>query len=125
MYIIIDDRNIVAGGYATGFDREGVSSAGIESSEFREWIGKISDMDMSAVEAFLIGDCSEREALSRLIRERSNAPVLCLNERHSLDIHCVSSPPAPTMSCASRSMCGKSWLGSGRSTGGCSAKTAT
>ena len=31
MYIIIDDRNIVAGGYATGFDREGVSSAGIEA----------------------------------------------------------------------------------------------
>ena len=85
MYIIIDDRDIVAGGYATGFDREGVSSAGIEAAEFREWIGKISDADMHAVEAFVIGDCGEREALSRMIRERSNAPVLCLNERHSLD----------------------------------------
>ena len=53
--------------------------------EFREWIGKISDADMHAVEAFLIGDCGEREALSRMIRERSDAPVLCLNERHSLD----------------------------------------
>jgi DNA-binding response OmpR family regulator len=40
---------------------------------------------MNAVEAFLIGDCGERETLSRMIRERSNAPVLCLNERHSLD----------------------------------------
>ena len=85
MYIIIDDRDIVAGGYANGFDREGVSSAGIEASEFREWIGKISDSDMNAVEAFVIGDCNERESLSRLIRERSSAPVLCLNERHSLD----------------------------------------
>ena len=85
MYIIVDDRNMVAGGYANGFDREGVSSAGIEASEFREWIGKISDTDMNAVEAFVIGDCNEREALSRLIRERSSAPVLCLNERHSLD----------------------------------------
>ncbi len=61
MYIIVDDRDIVAGGYANGFDREGVSSAGIEASEFREWIGKISDSDMNAVEAFVIGDCSERE----------------------------------------------------------------
>ena len=52
---------------------------------FREWIGRISDLDMNAVEAFVIGDCNEREALSRLIRERSTAPVLCLNERHSLD----------------------------------------
>ena len=74
MYIIIDDRDIVAGGYANGFDREGVSSAGIEPSEFREWIGKISDSDMNAVEAFVIGDCNERESLSRLIRERSDAP---------------------------------------------------
>ena len=41
--------------------------------------------DINAVEAFVIGDCNEREALSRLIRERSTAPVLCLNERHSLD----------------------------------------
>jgi two-component system, OmpR family, flagellar system response regulator FtcR len=85
MYIIVDDRNMVAGGYANGFDREGVSSAGIEASEFREWIGKISDSDMNAVEAFVIGDCNEREALSRLIRERSSAPLLCLNERQSLD----------------------------------------
>ncbi len=85
MYIIIDDRDIVSGGYATGLDREGVSSAGIEAAEFREWIGKTSDADMHAVEAFLIGDCGEREHLSRMIRERSNAPVLCLNERHSLD----------------------------------------
>ena len=53
MYIIVDDRDIVAGGYANGFDREGVSSAGIEAAEFREWIGKISDSDMNAVEAFL------------------------------------------------------------------------
>ncbi len=43
MYMIIDDRNIVAEGYATGLNREGVSSAGIEAAEFREWIGKISD----------------------------------------------------------------------------------
>jgi len=85
MYIIIVDRNIVAGGYATGFHREGISSAGIEAAEFREWIAKISDADMHAVEAFLIGDCGERETLSRMIRERSNVPVLCLNERHSLD----------------------------------------
>src|SRR5947209_8463952 len=85
MYIIIDDRDTVAGGYATGFDREGVSSAGIEAAEFREWIGKVSDADMHAVEAFVIGDCREREGLPRMIRERTSAPVLCLNERHSLD----------------------------------------
>ena len=85
MYIIVDDRNIVSGGYASSLDKEGVSSAGIDPVDFREWINKISDTDVHAVEAFLIGDCSNREMLPKLIRERSRAPVLCLNDRQSLD----------------------------------------
>jgi two-component system, OmpR family, flagellar system response regulator FtcR len=74
-----------SGGYATSLDREGVSSAGIDPVDFREWINNLSDIDVHAVEAFLIGDCSNREIFSILIRERSRAPVLCLNERQSLD----------------------------------------
>jgi hypothetical protein len=38
MYIIVDDRNIVTGGYTSGFGREGVSTAGIDPVEFGEWI---------------------------------------------------------------------------------------
>ena len=105
MYIIIDDRDIVAGGYANGFDREGVSSAGIEASEFREWIGKISDSDMHAVEAFVIGDCNEREALSRLIRERSSAPVSVSTSVTRSMTRYAYSPPARTTCCGSRCMC--------------------
>jgi DNA-binding response OmpR family regulator len=85
MYIIVDDRSVVTGGYASSLDREGVSSAGIDPSEFRDWIGKVSEADVNAIEAFLIGDCAERESYPRLIRERSRAPVICLNERPSLD----------------------------------------
>jgi two-component system, OmpR family, flagellar system response regulator FtcR len=85
MYIIVDDRIIVSGGYATSLDREGVSSAGIDPGEFCDWINNVSDNDVGAVEAFLIGDCANRETLPKLIRERSRAPVLCLNERQSLD----------------------------------------
>jgi DNA-binding response OmpR family regulator len=75
----------VSGGYASSLGKEGVSSAGIDPIDFQEWINKVSDTDVHAVEAFLIGDCCNREILPRLIRERSRAPVLCLNERQSLD----------------------------------------
>ncbi|HLW91269.1 MAG TPA: response regulator transcription factor [Roseiarcus sp.] len=85
MYIIVDERSVVTGGYASSFDREGISSAGIDPIEFRDWIGKVSETDVRAIEAFLIGDCREREVYPRLIRERSRAPVICLNERPSLD----------------------------------------
>ena len=85
MYIIVDDRNIVTGGYTSGFGREGVSTAGIDPVEFGEWIAKASESDVNAIEAFLIGDCQGREHFPKLIRERSSAPVLCLKERPSLD----------------------------------------
>ena len=125
MYIIVDDRNMVAGGYANGFDREGVSSAGIEASEFREWIGKISDTDMNAVEAFVIGDCNEREALSRLIRSGRAHPFCVSMSASRLTTRWVYSLPGRTTSCASRFMYARSSPGSGRSTDVCSAKTAT
>jgi len=85
MYIIVDDRNIVTGGYSSGFDREGVSNAGIDPTEFGDWISKASEIDVQAVEAFLIGDCEGRGHFPKLIRERSRAPVICLKERPSLD----------------------------------------
>jgi len=85
MYIIVDDRAIVTGGYSTGFDREGVTTAGIDPIEFGEWISNASENDVEAVEAFLIGDCEGREHFPRLIRERSKAPVICLRERPSLE----------------------------------------
>ena len=85
MYIIVDDRTIVSGGYANGLDREGVSTTGIDPREFGDWLEKASDGDVEAVEAFLIGDCQGRENFPRMIRERSKAPVLCLRERPSLD----------------------------------------
>src|SRR6185437_7992577 len=85
MYIIVDDRNIVTGGYASSFDREGVTTTGIDPIEFGEWLQKASESDVEAIEAFLIGECTGREHFPRLIRERSKAPVLCLRERPSLD----------------------------------------
>src|ERR1700688_3691412 len=85
MIVIVDERTVGAGGYESSFDREGISSAGIDPSEFKDWLGKVSENDILAIEAFLIGDCVEREAYPRLIRERSKAPVIILNERQSLD----------------------------------------
>jgi DNA-binding response OmpR family regulator len=38
-----------------------------------------------AVEAFLIGDCQERRNLPRLIRNRSGAAVIALNDQKCLD----------------------------------------
>ncbi len=84
--MIVDEREIVTAGYACRFGSEGVSAARFCTNEFREWMKTVADTDLYAVEAFLLGDCRDREVLPRLIRERSRAPVIALNEGPSLEL---------------------------------------
>ena len=44
MYIIVDDRNIVTGGYASSFDREGVTTTGIDPIEKRRKVKHVDDL---------------------------------------------------------------------------------
>jgi two-component system, OmpR family, flagellar system response regulator FtcR len=90
MYVIIDDRESVTAGYIGGLDREGVSSAGFSSAEFLEWLDSAVDDDLSAVDAFLLGDCDTRATLPRTIRKRCRAPIIALSKvkmlKHTLEL---------------------------------------
>lgn len=84
MYVIVDERPIVVDGYASSFKREGICMMGVDPREFAEWIAAVSAADTQAIDAFLIGDCEDRQHFPSLIRERSDAPILCLKESQSL-----------------------------------------
>jgi two-component system, OmpR family, flagellar system response regulator FtcR len=85
MLVIVDDREIVTQGYASGFRSEGVSSTGFVPLEFQDWVSTVSVADLGAIDAFLLGECAGRETIPRLIRERSRAPIIAMNESHSLE----------------------------------------
>ncbi len=85
MFVIVDEREIVTNGYTSRFKKEGVSSTGFCPADFKEWVGSVAEPDLNAIEAFLLGDCAARETYPRLIRERSRAPVIAMNELHSLE----------------------------------------
>jgi two-component system, OmpR family, flagellar system response regulator FtcR len=85
MIVIVDERAAVTEGYTAWFDREGVSAAGLTPHDFDSWVGAVSKPDLMAVEAFLLGDCRERHVLPKLIRVRSRAPVIALNDNKSLE----------------------------------------
>ncbi len=85
MFIIVDERELVTNGYACRFHQEGVASAGFGGEQFIDWVDSAIEGDLRAVEAFLIGECAEREELPKLIRRRSQAPVIALNESVSLE----------------------------------------
>ena len=85
MFIIVDERKLVTNGYACRFHQEGVASASFGGEQFIDWVDSAIEGDLRAVEAFLIGECAEREELPKLIRRRSQAPVIALNELVSLE----------------------------------------
>lgn len=85
MIVIVDERSSVTEGYVSWFDREGVSATGFSSEEFSSWIKSLSDPDLRAIEAFLLGDCPERNAIARLVRGRSRAAVIAMNDSKSLE----------------------------------------
>jgi two-component system, OmpR family, flagellar system response regulator FtcR len=85
MFIIVDERELVTSGYACRFGQEGIASAGFGLDQFRDWVGSAVEGDVQAVEAFLIGECRDREELPRLIRRRSQAPVIAMNDVLSLE----------------------------------------
>ena len=86
MLVLIEDREIVSVGYRSGFRNEGVASLALCPHDFHEWVGTVSDDDLAAVEAFLIGDCTDRLACPRAIRERSQAPIIAINDCQTLEV---------------------------------------
>lgn len=85
MIVIVDEREAVKEGYASWFDREGVSATGLNASDLDNWIRTASATDMQAVEAFLVGECPGRHLLFRTIRLRCSAPMIAINDDRSLE----------------------------------------
>ncbi|AXK81717.1 DNA-binding response regulator [Pseudolabrys taiwanensis] len=90
MFVVIDDRESVTHGYAAGFGREGVASIGFTSKDFRDWLEGAVGNDLSAINAFLLGDCPDRTTLPRSIRHRCRAPIIALNNlkllKHTIEL---------------------------------------
>ncbi|WP_342108198.1 response regulator transcription factor [Methylobacterium sp. SI9] len=84
MYVIVDDRSIVTEGYVANFTREGVSSVGLLSSEFEDWLQTAPSADLDAVQGFLLGDGEQRSDWPDLIQRRSRAPIIAMIETRCL-----------------------------------------
>lgn len=85
MIIIVDERRLVTEAYEQSFTREGIAAMGFAATDFNTWVTSAASPDLDAVEAFILGDCQEREDYPRQIRTRSRAPVIALNENPGLE----------------------------------------
>jgi DNA-binding response OmpR family regulator len=85
MIILVDDRIDVTTAYRASFSREGVSAASFTPSDFDTWFHSTSGPDLAAIEAFILGDFDRRESLTRVIKTRTEAPAIALNDSTGLE----------------------------------------
>jgi DNA-binding response OmpR family regulator len=85
MIILVDDRTDVTTAYRASFGREGVSAASFTPSDFDNWFHSTSGPDLAAVEAFILGDFDRRETITRVIKTRTEAPAIALNDSTGLE----------------------------------------
>jgi DNA-binding response OmpR family regulator len=84
MIIIVDDREALTRVDTLGFGREGISTEGLAPADFEDWVRTAPEPELAAVEAFVLGECSARRSFPKMIKQRSRAPVLALNDDRSL-----------------------------------------
>ncbi|MBZ8131766.1 response regulator transcription factor [Afifella sp. IM 167] len=85
MYVVVDPRADVAGGFTAMFNREGRPAVSFDSEEFHDWLTSASEGDIEAVQGFLLGEFDERSNYPSVIRNRSRAPIIALSEIRSLE----------------------------------------
>ncbi|MBL0848506.1 MAG: response regulator transcription factor [Candidatus Liberibacter ctenarytainae] len=84
MLVLIDDRSLVKDGYIVLLGDEGVSLEGFHSLEFTGWFQSLAQEDVSAIEAFLIGQGEKAMEMPRIIRTQSCVPIIAINDYPSL-----------------------------------------
>jgi two-component system, OmpR family, flagellar system response regulator FtcR len=85
MFVVVDDREAVTQAFVTLFKREGIAAIGLCSSDLRGWIASVSESDLSAVEAFLLGQSDDPARICRFVAGRSRAAIVAMSEARVLD----------------------------------------
>ncbi len=85
MYIVIDMREVVANGYKSGFEREGLACTTFAGAEFADWLQSISDADAVAIQAVILGSAEGRYSIPALVRSRAMTPIIALKEESGLE----------------------------------------
>ncbi len=84
MILIVEDRGTVGDAYRASFGREGVAASGFSSDEFEGWVSGAAEEDVRALEAVLVGECFQSQALVALLRRRTAVAVIAMKEERTL-----------------------------------------
>lgn len=84
MIVIVEDRSSVGDAYRTSFGREGIAASGFSLTEFEDWVSSAAEDDVMAIEAVLVGECTQSQELVALLRRRCSPAIIAMKEERSL-----------------------------------------
>lgn len=84
MIVVIDDKPILDSHLYEQFTKEGFAVENLSVSEFSGWLQYAQEEDISSIEAFILCDTTQNN-ITQNIRSKSNAPVLALLEKNTLE----------------------------------------
>lgn len=86
MFVMVEDRPEVSSAYLAGFEREGVCAVNFGTRLFGEWFDSLALSELSAIEAFIVGEGGDKIAnIGRRVRMRVAAPLIALLDRKTLN----------------------------------------
>lgn len=86
MIVVVDERTDVSDAYRNSIGREGYSVASFSPPEFVSWFNALSEPDLNAVDAFVLGDFADRTQITRNLKRRVHVPTIALNDVAALDV---------------------------------------
>lgn len=84
MIVIVEERSTVADAYCASFGREGVAASKFSMAEFEGWVSGAAEEDVLAIEAVLLGECSQAQRLASILKRRSSAAIIAMKDERSL-----------------------------------------
>lgn len=84
MIVIVDDRSAVADAYCASFGREGIAASGFSLAEFEGWVVSAPAEDVIAIDAVLVGECTQARKLAHTLKRRSSAAIIAMKDERSL-----------------------------------------
>ncbi len=85
MIVVVDKRSEVAEAYKSTISREGVAAISFDPEDFMAWFRSSDEIDLAAIEGFVLGDFDLRENMTKAIKSRASTPAIMLNDATALE----------------------------------------
>ncbi len=85
MIVVVDERQDVTEAYKSSISKEGYSVVSFSPLDFLSWFQSTIEIDLSAVDALVLGEFEDRLQVAKSIKSKAGIPTIALNDVAALE----------------------------------------